>query len=115
MTLGVSGYMAASPVLWAVVTKHLSKPAAPAGIAITSSLATLAGLSPALVGALKERTGSLDLGIYMVAILLAVATVVVLLATRKGAACSSRDQPRAAVTPAETSPWQSHRPRPPQG
>jgi MFS family permease len=85
LTVGGSGIMSALPIFWAIATRYLSADAAPAGIAIITSVASLAGVSPALVGAIKTQTGSLTLALYLIVAVMLVGIVVLLLGTRQSA------------------------------
>jgi len=80
---GGSGVVAATPVFWALATRYLSKEAAPAGIAYISTLAAFAGLTPALVGMVKTRTGSFDAVLYAMAAMSIVAGIAITLLMRK--------------------------------
>jgi MFS-type transporter involved in bile tolerance (Atg22 family) len=53
----------------------LSEDAAPAGIALITSIASLAGVTPALVGTIKTQTGSLTLALYLIVAVLLVGMV----------------------------------------
>jgi cyanate permease len=68
-----------APVFWAIPPMFLAKSAAAAGIAFINSMSVIAGaVSPYGVGVLKERTGSLNPGLYMVAMGLLVAAALML-------------------------------------
>ncbi|MEJ6000162.1 MFS transporter [Paucibacter soli] len=83
LALGGSGIVSAMPIFWAVATAQLSKQAAPAAIAVITSIANLAGVAaPALIGLLKARTGSLDAGLLLCAGLLLLAALLMLAFTR---------------------------------
>ncbi|MEK2605718.1 MFS transporter [Burkholderia arboris] len=64
------GIASAYPVLWAIATRLLPRDAAAAGIALISSMGAAAGVSSALFGAIRVRTGSLDPALYLVALVL---------------------------------------------
>lgn len=65
------GAVGAMPIFWAIATSYLSKEAAPAGIALINSVASLAGMvSPAVLGAIQSGTGKLDAGMYLGILLL---------------------------------------------
>ncbi len=61
------GIVCAYPIFWAMATRYLSRDAAPAGIALISSLGALSGTSSALVGTIKAQSGSLDHAMYLIA------------------------------------------------
>ncbi|MCY1348025.1 hypothetical protein D9M69_341570 [compost metagenome] len=82
--------MAATPVFWALATRYLDKDKAAVGIAYINTLASIAGVSPAVVGAIKTRTGSLDGVIFLLSALLLVAAVAVTAGMRRGLAGRAR-------------------------
>lgn len=72
LTAGYAGTMAGAPVFWSMPTSVLGGVAAAAGIALINSLGNLSGfVSPYLVGWLKDFTGSINSGIYILALFLA--------------------------------------------
>jgi D-galactonate transporter len=75
LTVGGAGIMSALPIFWAIATRYLSEDAAPAGIALITSIASLAGVTPALVGTIKTQTGSLTLALYLIVAVLLVGMV----------------------------------------
>jgi MFS family permease len=83
LSLSTMGLVSALPVFWAVATAALPKEAAPAGIAAITTVSGIAGaVCPAAVGFIKTLSGSLDIGLYCIALLLASGAVVML---RRGA------------------------------
>ena len=56
------------------------------GIALVNTLASVAGISPAVVGAIKTRTGSLDDAIYLLCALFVIAALAMALGMRKALA-----------------------------
>jgi D-galactonate transporter len=90
IAVGGSALVSATPVFWAMATRYLPKDEAPAGIAYINSLASIAGLSPAVVGAIKTQTGSLTNAIYILSALFVVAAIVVPLGMRKALAGRGR-------------------------
>lgn len=59
------------PLFWTIPTRYLSGTAAAGGIALINSLALIGGfVSPTVIGAIKERTGSTDIGLYVFALVL---------------------------------------------
>jgi len=83
---GGSALVASTPVFWAMVTRYLSKEQAPAGIAFINTLASLAGVSPAVVGAIKTQTGSLAGAIYILCAMFVLAGIAVMIGMRRALA-----------------------------
>jgi uncharacterized membrane protein YphA (DoxX/SURF4 family) len=80
LTVAAVGVFSAMLVFWTIPTRYLSGTAAAGGIAMINSIALIGGfVSPTVIGAIKDKTGSTDIGLYVFA------TILVL-----GAACSSR-------------------------
>jgi len=80
LTLATAGILSALPLFWPLPTAFLGGAAAAAGIAIINSLGNLAGfVSPFMVGAIKDATGSPTLGLYAIAASLFVGAALVLL------------------------------------
>ncbi len=68
LTAAIVGTMSAIPVFWQIPGRFLAGSAAAAGIALINSVANLAGFgAPALMGALRDATGSVSLGLWIVA------------------------------------------------
>ncbi|KIL98561.1 Nitrate/nitrite transporter [Paramagnetospirillum magnetotacticum MS-1] len=83
LTLVNIGISAAKPPLWSMPTMFLSGSAAAAGIATINSIGNLGGFAgPAMIGWIKDLTGSFMGGLYFVAGLLAVSAVTTLLLAR---------------------------------
>lgn len=79
LTVGYAGTMAGAPVFWNLPTSVLGGVAAAAGIAMINSLGNLSGfVSPYLVGWLKDVTGSINSGMYILAFFLALGGLVAL-------------------------------------
>jgi MFS transporter, ACS family, tartrate transporter len=76
------GISAAKPPLWSMPTLFLAGPAAASGIATINSIGNLGGfVGPAMIGWIKDQTGSFAGGLYFVgALLLLSATITLLLA-----------------------------------
>ena len=71
--------VAAFPVLWGAATARLTTNAAPAGIATITSIGSLAGVvAPFAIGQIKTSTGSPALGLYLIALMIVAAGVVML-------------------------------------
>ncbi|SEB19002.1 MFS transporter [Variovorax sp. YR216] len=83
IAVGGSGLVSSTPVFWAMVTRYLSKDRAAGGIAYINALASIAGISPAVVGAIKTQTGSLDLAIYILCAMFVLASIAVTLGMRR--------------------------------
>ncbi|MED5608105.1 MFS transporter [Pseudomonas sp. JH-2] len=90
ITAGGSALVAATPVFWAMVTRYLERERAAVGIALVNTLASVAGISPAVVGAIKARTGSLDDAIYLLCALFVIAALAMALGMRKALANTER-------------------------
>jgi ACS family tartrate transporter-like MFS transporter len=90
------GISAAKPPLWSMPTMFLSGSGAAAGIATVNSIGNLGGfVGPAMIGWIKEETGSFMGGLYFVAGLLIVSAVLTLVLSRSQA----RTAPAATVQP----------------
>jgi MFS transporter, ACS family, tartrate transporter len=94
LTLVNIGISAAKPPLWSMPTLFLSGPAAAAGIATINSIGNLGGfVGPAMIGWIKDLTGSFLGGLYFVAGLLVVSAVLTLILARS----LQRPQPEAVA------------------
>jgi len=68
LIMTVVGVVTALPMFWALPTSFLGGTGAAAGIALVNSMGNLAGFfSPAIIGFLKTRTGTLNSGLFLVA------------------------------------------------
>jgi D-galactonate transporter len=68
LSLAVVGVVAALPMFWALPTSFLGGTAAAAGIALINCTGNLGGFfSPAIIGFLKTRTGTLNSGLFLIA------------------------------------------------
>ena len=77
------GISAAKPPLWSMPTLFLSGPAAAAGIATINSIGNLGGFfGPAMIGWIKDQTGSFAGGLWFVAGLLILSAVLTLVLAR---------------------------------
>jgi len=95
LTLVNIGISSCKPPLWSVPTMFLSGSAAATGIATINSIGNLGGFAgPAMIGWIKEQTGSFAGGLYFVAALLVLSAVLTLLL--------SRSQPAKAEPVAQT-------------
>ena len=83
LTLVNVGISCAKPPLWTMPTMFLSGAAAAAGIATINSIGNLGGFAgPAMIGWLKDQTGSFAGGLYFVAGLLVLSATLTLLLSR---------------------------------
>jgi MFS transporter, ACS family, tartrate transporter len=83
LTLVNIGISASKPPLWSMPTTFLSGSAAAAGIATINSIGNLGGfVGPAMIGWIKDRTGSFAGGLYFVGLLLLLSAVLTLLLGR---------------------------------
>jgi ACS family phthalate transporter-like MFS transporter len=84
LSLAAIGIYAAIPVFWAIPTTYLSEKAAPAGIAITASIGGLGALSSSgIIGAVKNLTGSLDLAMGAIGLVMIAAGILIHIAFPK--------------------------------
>ncbi len=85
LTLVNIGISCAKPPLWSMPTMFLSGAAAATGIATINSIGNLGGFAgPAMIGWLKDQTGSFAGGLYFVAGLLVLSAVMTLILSRTG-------------------------------
>ncbi|WP_175837900.1 MFS transporter [Burkholderia anthina] len=77
IAFGGSALVSSTPIFWAMATRYFPRTRTAVGIAFINSLASVSGASPALVGLIKARTGSLVPAIDMMAALLLIAAVTV--------------------------------------
>ncbi|SDI76142.1 MFS transporter [Propionivibrio dicarboxylicus] len=83
LTLVNVGISCAKPPLWSMPTMFLSGAAAATGIATINSIGNLGGFAgPAMIGWIKDKTGSFTGGLYFVAALLVFSAVLTLLLAR---------------------------------
>lgn len=83
LTLVNIGISSAKPPLWSMPTLFLSGPAAAAGIATINSIGNLGGfVGPAMIGWIKDVTGSFLGGLYFVAGLLILSAILTLALAR---------------------------------
>ena len=75
------GILGSASAFWAVPPTYLTGNARPAGIALVSAIGAFGGwLSPTLLGAVKTYTGSLNVGLYFMTLLLCIGAVLALVA-----------------------------------
>ncbi|NEX61082.1 MFS transporter [Noviherbaspirillum galbum] len=83
LTLVNIGISCAKPPLWSMPTGFLSGAAAATGIATINSIGNLGGFAgPAMIGWIKDQTGSFTGGLYFVAGLLVLSAVLTLVLSR---------------------------------
>lgn len=83
LTLVNIGISSAKPPLWSMPTMFLSGSAAAAGIATINSIGNLGGfVGPAMIGWIKDVTGSFRGGLFLVAALLVLSAVLTLVLAR---------------------------------
>ena len=81
ITIASAGVLSAISLSWALPTAYLSGTAAAAGIAMVNSIGNLSGfVSPTLVGWIKDVTGNLSGGLYMLSGSIAGAGIMVMVA-----------------------------------
>ena len=79
LTIGLIGVTSARAIFWSIPTRFLTGVAAAGGLAFINSVGTTgAFVGPAVVGWLKDTTGSYDAGIAVMAGVMAVATLLAL-------------------------------------
>jgi D-galactonate transporter len=79
LTLAAIGVLSATPLFWALPTSILAGASAAAGIAVINSFGNIAGfMSPFLIGAIKDATGSSNIGLYLISGILVIGSLVVL-------------------------------------
>lgn len=80
LSVATMGVGTALPMFWQIPPAFLSNQNAAVGIALVSSLGNLASfLAPYLIGWVKTNTGSTSIGLYILAILIALGALLVLL------------------------------------
>lgn len=78
LSVAAAGVLTCSPLFWSLPTAFLSGAGAAAGIALINSVGNLAGfVSPYVIGALRDATGSTATGLYALAAMLVVGAVCV--------------------------------------
>ncbi len=93
LSLATMGILSSLPLFWTLPTSVLKGSSAAAGIALINSVGNLAGfVSPFMVGAIKDATGSATNGLYVLAASLLTGGALVMLATRG-------DTQQAALSP----------------
>jgi MFS family permease len=79
LSIAAAGVLTCAPLFWSLPTSFLGGTAAAAGIAVINSVGNLAGfVSPFMIGAIKDRTGSTQIPMYVLALALLAGAVAVL-------------------------------------
>ncbi|GHF32204.1 MFS transporter [Streptomyces griseoluteus] len=79
LSFAAAGVLTCAPLFWSLPTAFLGGTAAAAGLALINSVGNLAGfVSPYMIGALKDSTGSASLPMYVLAFSLVVGAAAVL-------------------------------------
>ncbi|HYD58709.1 MAG TPA: MFS transporter [Noviherbaspirillum sp.] len=79
MGVALVGTMSAIPVFWQLPNRYLAGGAAAIGVALINSVSNLAGFgAPYLMGVIKNATGQISPGLYVVAVVEAIAAILVL-------------------------------------
>lgn len=79
LSFAAAGVLTCAPLFWSLPTAFLGGTAAAVGLAAINSVGNLAGfVSPYMIGALKDATGSTSLPMYVLALSLVVGAVAVL-------------------------------------
>ncbi|AGP60966.1 MFS transporter [Streptomyces rapamycinicus NRRL 5491] len=79
LSIAAAGVLTCAPLFWSLPTAFLGGTAAAAGLAIINSVGNLAGfVSPYMIGALKDATGSASIPMYVLAFTLVVGAAAVL-------------------------------------
>jgi len=87
LALGVatSGIMAALSIFWSLPTAFLHGRAAAGGIALINCIGNLGGyFGPVILGWVKQHTGDVDVGLYVLACALCLAALLVLVSGKDG-------------------------------
>ena len=78
LSVAAGGVLTCAPLFWSLPTAFLAGTGAAAGIALINSVGNLAGfVSPYVIGALRDQTGSTAAGMYALAAMLVVGSVCV--------------------------------------
>ncbi|MEV6105111.1 MFS transporter [Streptomyces sp. NPDC051940] len=79
LSIAAAGVLTCAPLFWSLPTAFLSGTAAAAGLAAINSVGNLAGfVSPYMIGALKDSTGSTAIPMYVLAAALVIGAAAVL-------------------------------------
>ncbi|MFJ9125571.1 hypothetical protein ACIRJS_15885 [Streptomyces sp. NPDC102340] len=79
LSIAAAGVLTCAPLFWSLPTAFLGGTAAAAGLAAINSVGNLAGfVSPYMIGALKDATGSTAIPMYVLALSLVIGAAAVL-------------------------------------
>ncbi|MET9760753.1 MFS transporter [Streptomyces sp. NPDC006372] len=79
LSVAAAGVLTCAPLFWSLPTAFLGGTAAAVGLAVINSVGNLAGfVSPYMIGALKDATGSTSLPMYVLALTLVLGAAAVL-------------------------------------
>jgi len=93
LTVATSGILAALAVFWSLPTAFLTGRAAAGGIALINSFGGLGGyFGPAVLGWVRQTTGNLESGLYVLSAAMAIASFIVVLGTPEGITHLNRDK-----------------------
>ena len=85
LSLAAIGTTTVVPLFWSIPTAYLRGSTAAAGIAVINTLGLVGGfLSPFVLGLIKANTGSLDLGNWLMAGMMALGAIIILFGVRPG-------------------------------
>jgi len=91
LALASVGIFSVLSLFWTIPSAYLSRSAAAGGLALISSIGSFGGaVSPAMIGAVKMRTGSLYFGLDVIAILLVIGMLALLVCIPAGTRRSLR-------------------------
>jgi nitrate/nitrite transporter NarK len=79
LALTSAGHYAALAVFWTIPSDYLSRSEAAGGIAMVSTIGALGGaIAPILLGSVKTMTGNLHYGLYVIAGMAALGSIILL-------------------------------------
>ncbi|MCY1312068.1 putative tartrate transporter [compost metagenome] len=85
LVVALTGTMSAIPVFWQLPNLYLAGGAAAIGVAFINSVANLAGFgAPYALGLIRDATGSLAPGLYLVALIELMAALLVVFGIARG-------------------------------
>lgn len=92
LSVASSGVLAALSVFWSLPTAFLSGRAAAGGIALINSIGGLGGYAgPSVLGWVKQSSGSLQSGLYVLSAMMALASLLVLASSKRIVAGNAAD------------------------
>ena len=94
LVLAAAGVITAIAMFWALPTSLLGGNAAAAGIALVNCTGNLGGFfSPAVIGFLKTKTGTLDSGLYLVTGCMIVSSILIFTLTPNSLSLQQQEEP----------------------